>query len=253
MMAGVDLDPAAAFLSAAGITDPTITVAINTLVNDLVGYGIWNKMKAIYPFVGGTAFAHKFNLKDPRDLDAAFRLTFFGGLTHSSNGVLPNGTNGYAETYLATNQMAQSSIHGSFYSRTNLDANRCDMASADLSISGAFGFSLYFRRSGNTQININCTTRILQPVADSLGLILASRTGISSSFIQKNSTQTIINDTANSHINASIKIFLSRVGSTEWGLRQCAFASIGDGLTTSEAANFYTAVQAFQTTLSRNV
>ena len=35
--------------------------------------------------------------------------------------------------------------------------------------------------------------------------------------------------------------------------KQCAFASIGSGLTDTEAANFYTAVQAFQTTLGRNV
>ena len=35
--------------------------------------------------------------------------------------------------------------------------------------------------------------------------------------------------------------------------RQYAFASIGDGLTDAEAANFYTAVQAFQVTLSRNI
>ena len=31
-------------------------------------------MKAIYPFVGGTATTHKFNLKDPADINAAFRL-----------------------------------------------------------------------------------------------------------------------------------------------------------------------------------
>lgn len=251
-MSGVT-DPAQAFLSAAGITDPTITLAINTLVNDLIAYGVWNKMKAIYPFVGGTALTHKFNLKDPRDLDAAFRLTFFGGLTHSSSGVLPNGTNGYAETYLANTQMSQSSIHGSFYSRTNLDANRSDMASGNSSISNFFGFSLYFRRSGNTQININCTTRILQPVADSFGLILASRTGNSSSFIQKNSTQITINDTANSYASTSIKMFRAGDASSDYGLRQCAFASIGDGLSTTEAANLYTAVQAFQTTLGRQV
>jgi len=35
--------------------------------------------------------------------------------------------------------------------------------------------------------------------------------------------------------------------------KQCAFASIGDGLIDTEAANLYTAVQAYQTTLSRNV
>ena len=35
--------------------------------------------------------------------------------------------------------------------------------------------------------------------------------------------------------------------------RQSAFVSIGDGLTDSEAAAFYNAVQAFQTTLGRQV
>jgi hypothetical protein len=35
--------------------------------------------------------------------------------------------------------------------------------------------------------------------------------------------------------------------------RETAFSSIGDGLTDTEAANYYTAVQTFQTTLSRNV
>jgi hypothetical protein len=38
-----------------------------------------------------------------------------------------------------------------------------------------------------------------------------------------------------------------------WSDKECAFASIGDGLTDTEAANFYTAVQAFQTTLNRQV
>jgi hypothetical protein len=55
-------------------------------------------MYAIYPFVGGTASSHKWNLKDPRNLDAAFRLIFNGGMTHSSTGVLFNGTNGWANT-----------------------------------------------------------------------------------------------------------------------------------------------------------
>jgi hypothetical protein len=35
--------------------------------------------------------------------------------------------------------------------------------------------------------------------------------------------------------------------------QECAFASIGDGLTDTEAVNFYTAVQRFQTTLGRQV
>ena len=77
------VDPdAQAFLTAAAITDPTITSAIDTLVVQLKADSIWSKMKALYPFVGGTASTHKYNLKNPLDTDAAFRLVFNGGWTH---------------------------------------------------------------------------------------------------------------------------------------------------------------------------
>ena len=88
MAGGIPLDPdAQAFLNAAGITDATITTAIDTLVIQLKAIGVWNKMKAIYPFVGGTATTHKFNLKNPADTNAAFRLVFFGGVTHDNTGI----------------------------------------------------------------------------------------------------------------------------------------------------------------------
>ena len=54
---GVDPD-AQAFITAASITNPTQQSAVNQLVVDLKGYGVWSKMKAIYPFVGGTASQH---------------------------------------------------------------------------------------------------------------------------------------------------------------------------------------------------
>jgi hypothetical protein len=53
--------------------------------------------------------------------------------------------------------------------------------------------------------------------------------------------------------NANIYVGASNGSSVIYTNRQCAFASIGDGLTDTQASNFYTAVQAFQTTLSRQV
>ncbi len=101
---GVSDADAQAVITAIESTGVTLTTteknACNQLVVDLKGYGIWTKMKALYGFLGGTAGAHKWNWKDPRDLDAAFRLVFNGGWTHSSTGATPNGTNGYADTFL---------------------------------------------------------------------------------------------------------------------------------------------------------
>jgi hypothetical protein len=94
---------AQAFITAAGITNPTQQSAINTLVLGLKADSIWTKMNALYPFVGGTATSHKYNLKDPRDLDAAYRLAFFGGMTHNANGIQGDGGSGYADTFAAIN------------------------------------------------------------------------------------------------------------------------------------------------------
>jgi len=65
--AAVDPD-AQAFITAAGITNPTQQSAINTLVVNLKGYSIWTKFKAIYPVVGGSASSHAVNLKTPGNL-----------------------------------------------------------------------------------------------------------------------------------------------------------------------------------------
>ena len=70
--AGCTDTDALAFLSAAAITDATITSAICGLVTSMKNDGTWAKCNAIYPFVGGTAITHKFNLKNPLDTNAAF-------------------------------------------------------------------------------------------------------------------------------------------------------------------------------------
>jgi hypothetical protein len=46
---------------------------------------------------------------------------------------------------------------------------------------------------------------------------------------------------------------LGGISTALFGNKECAFSSIGDGLTNTEVSNLYTAVQAFNTTLSRNI
>jgi hypothetical protein len=101
-------DPnAQAFLNAAVITDVTQANAINTLVIGLKADGLWTPMQALYPFVGGTATQHKYNLKDPRDLDDAYRIDFSGGEIHNSNGVIFNGINGAGNTHYVNFQTGE--------------------------------------------------------------------------------------------------------------------------------------------------
>jgi hypothetical protein len=258
---------AAAFISAAGITDATQISAINNLVVGLKSDGIWTKMKAIYPFVGGTASTHKYNLKDPRDLDAAFRLVFNGGWTHSSNGATPNGTNGFADTKLnALSVLTQNSTHIAGYSRTNLYpysgsgaqiiagcANSSYSELFDTEYSGGVGnndtFGVYMN---------DFTTGFLRFAnTDTRGLIVGNRNASNSLNLWRNGSKLTSNTNTTSSNLPNFSMYLSALNwsnaANNFSSSQHSFVSIGNGLTDTEAANLYTRVQAYQTALSRNV
>jgi hypothetical protein len=249
---------AQAFITATGISGTNAT-AINTLVIDLKAANIWTKMKALYPIVGGTATAHKFNLKDPRDLDAAFRLVFSGGITHSSNGYLPNGTNAFANTFLVpSTNLTNNNTHVSFYSKTNSAGLYFDLGSG-LATGQYLDLALNITGSIFTDQYNNTTGRITTANLNSQGFYISSRTLSNVFKLFKNSAQLGTTNTGAStgFVSLTSPIYLSalRQGSSNlyYSNRQCAFASIGDGLTDAEALSFYNAVQTFQTTLNRQV
>ena len=78
---------AQAFITTAQISDLTQQVALNNFVILLKQDSLWAKFSAIYPMLGGTSFSTKWNLKDPRDLDAAYRITWIGAPDFKITGV----------------------------------------------------------------------------------------------------------------------------------------------------------------------
>lgn len=255
MAGGISLDPdAQAFLNAAGITDATITTAIDSLVIQLKSFGVWAKLKAIYPFVGGTATTHKFNLKNPADTNAAFRLSFVGGWTHSANGALPNGTNAYADTFLNANTaLTNTSNHLSFYSRTTtVGGVTVEIGCANPNASNFFQLrpAVNFAAGGIVILSFTST-------ANAQGFWLGSKENSALRKAFKNGILETISTLGDTTAYQSLNVFIGARNDNGtaafFSNKECAFASIGDGLTDTEAANYYTAVQAFQTTLSRNV
>ena len=242
-----------AWIAATSETDTTIISALNTLETDLTTYGLTSKIKALYPMVGGTAAKHKFNFMDARDLDAAFRLTFNGGWTHSSTGALPNGTNAFADTFFnpSINNVANSS-HMSFYSRTLVAEAKISMGCYN----GSDYNQLALNFLGTTYCNPNNGGGAVAVSfsSNSQGFFVASRTSATNVFGQRNSTQTTgTATTARNNVSIYVGALNTTTGTQYPSSKESAFASIGNGLTNGEAANFYTAVQAFQTTLSRQV
>lgn len=257
MMAGgsIPLDPdAQAFLTAAGITTPSIIFAINTLVLDLKGYGIWTKMKALYPFVGGTATTHKFNLKDPQDTNAAFRLAFVGGWTHSATGALPNGVNAYADTFFIPNTHfnANTDIHISYYSGTNsVGGNRIDMGAIQASPTRIVDLTSSYTTLGSfTQLSGSAFLSFAN--TDTRGHYIGNRVGNEMRLVKDGVVQAQDLSSTPGGL-PTINIRIGQRNNDIYSNRECRLSSIGDGMSVAELSNYYTAVQSFQTTLGRQV
>jgi hypothetical protein len=259
MAGGQPLDPdAVAFLTAAGITDATITTAINTLVIQLKAIGVWTKLKAVYPFVGGTATTHKFNLKNPVDSDAAFRLAFAGGWTHTPNGIQGNGANTFANTFYVPNTECNSQNNSiAAYIRNNVGESKYDMVTSN-DAGGAtslFGLISLYALAGNQSFYFNGAS-LATLVGDSRGL-WQGFTDASVNRFYRNSGQIATSALGVNAISTSSLYIGANNGGGTLGFvasKQFAFASMGGTkLTTTEAANYYTAVQSFQTTLNRQV
>ena len=252
-----DVD-AANFISAALLTDSTQKSAINQLVLDFKAAGIWPKMQAIYPYIGGSATTHKWNLKNPLDTDGAFRGTFSGTVTHDANGITPNGTTGYMDTKLnGSTQSLNNDSHLSVYVRTNSAAadkteiNAYNGASAYWGIkardTGDITFNGIYRFTADGFISVASNT-------DSSGFYTLVRRSSSDAESYKNGASTGTTTTTSQSIPSStVKVGARGDGTASFSDRNIAFASIGTALTDAEVTAFHTAVQAYQTTLSRQV
>ena len=199
----------------------------------------------------------KYNLVNPVDSDAAFRLVFNGGWTHSSNGATPNGTNGYADTKLVPSSvLAQNSASVGAYLRTDNIGNYCDIGSSDNPTYNN-GLYLFYNVAGNKDYSRNNNdSGAGGTTTASSGFIVNKRTVFSDMKVIRNNSLILSNGNPTTGRSTSPILIsaMNRGGTIElYSNRQTAFNFVSDGLTDTEAANLYTRVQAFQTSLSRQV
>jgi hypothetical protein len=239
---------AQAFITAAGITDATQQSAVNQLVLDLKSANIWTKMKAIYPIVGGSASSHAVNLKTP----GTYNLTFSTGWGHASTGMTP--TNAYANTFFnPLTQLTATSTHLSYYSRTATPVG----STIEIGVNNGGANYLHIRTAANFVSGANTVILAFTSTASALGFWVGSKRSYTDREVYKNGNSeatSLVNDSS-AYINANMYLgAANQIGTaTNYSNKECAFASIGDGLTDTESSNLYTAVQNYQTTLGRQV
>lgn len=249
---GVDPD-AQAFITAASITNPTQQSAINTLVTDLKGYSLWTKFKVILPFVGGNASAHAVNLKSP----GTFNSTFASGWTHSANGIQSNGAT-YMNTLfnMSTQITSVNNWAAGFYSNLWVSGN-VDMG-ADVGINNFYFTSKSPGLFGVNTARFNFNDAIQFTDTTGTGFYLGTRNSSSNGKAYKNGTEVANLNNANAGSFANFNVYLgalNRNGTASYGtnVRYAFFFIANASFNSTEQANFYTAVQAYQTTLGRQV
>lgn len=235
------------FIDSAGLNDNRQKSAINTFVKELKDSSLWPAFAAIYPMVGASAASTKWNLKDPRDLDQAYRLTFEGKPVYTNTGVLFSTISDYADTHLNDSIMVYNDNSISYYSETQNTISGYDMGCSDIGFpanemaiyhtsdaSNWFGYFDWGPKPANTK-----------------GLFMFSATAYN---VTRYENGIVVNSSGKSPGIGftGYPVLIGKVSEAPTcGQRVCGLATIGRGLTDAQALTFYNIVQNFETALGR--
>jgi hypothetical protein len=203
------------------------------------------------------AAAYKYNLKDPQDTDAAFRLKIFGTWTFTPTGATPNGTNAYMDTgFNPSTNLTIPSSHQSQYQRNNASDSGFrgvwDGGGASLRLEFAVNSGSF---SGNCAYWSNGAGGFPSLIANSNGLILARSLSAGISFYRNGTSfASGTSSTANfPNRNYWLGALNNNGSASFYSNMPFSWFSLGDGLTDAEAATLYTIVQQFQVNWNRAV
>jgi hypothetical protein len=247
-ISGVDADWLAYYnrvIAAGGSLTSTEQAATLQLVIDLKANSLWTPMKAIYPMVGSSAAACAQNLKSSN-----FTGTFSSGWTFASTGVNGNGTSAYFDTNcIITSDLPSSNYGVGFYKRST---NTTQAADIGRDLSNLNIYSKYSADGRTYHRGIGATPDNYTQTPNNGFYHQYGKTADSTAFY--NSTKKLTG-TAGNTTNSGLSLCLAGLIFTPTGFNpsQYTFLFTSESLTDTKASNFYTAVQAFQTTLSRQV
>ena len=190
-------------------------------------------------------------MKNPLDTNAAYRLTFTGGWTHSATGMKPNGTNAFANTWIFASLLSAGN-HLSYYSRDTTTAGTvCEI--------GAFSVSTFLQLRARVNYASGAAASVVNfsATGNSQGLWTGTKRSNSDREGYKNGASQTTVTTLDAAAEPNFTLYVGArndAGSANlYSTKECAFAAIGTGLTDTDVSNMYTAVQAYQTTLGRQV
>ena len=256
------------FITNVGITDLTEQSALNTFVIGLKGAGLWSLIYFMHVYLGSIASKQKYNLVNPVDADSAFRLQFNGGWTHSATGATPNGVNAWADTFFDPSLNLNTTDFASwgYYSRTD-SAVASEYVMGSNSGSTQAACALIARRNTNQRFAIadfpsgtNYRSATDSLSTDGRGFFVGCVDGPNTKLFV-NGTQVAANSTVT--VNGALGSYAPVIGAIRadsggpvivgYTDKECALDFVAKKLTNAQVLSLTNLVQAFQTSLSRQV
>lgn len=245
-----DADAQSYFTANTAITSSADKNAINTFYLGLKTDGIYSLLNGMHLPIWQNASNNKWNLINPVDTDAGYRLTYATGMLHEVNGIRGNGTSAYANTYFlpSTNNYDNQS----FGAYCTIDNNNSGVImGVNISTAGSPATNMQPRNSTNAfRQQMSSTTVGSVANSSSLGFFQIVRTSGTSIFNVKNSTVTTVSLTGTDIINKNLYYLAQNVNDTSvinYSTKRVAFSYFGQALTTTQATNFYNRVQTLMT------
>lgn len=250
--AGIALPaPVAAYIAAAGITNPTEKTAVTNLYNSLVSAGVYSRFDRLQPISPSSLSAAAFDL-----VTATATITWVNSPTDAASGVTFDGATQYG---LDVQTMDQYPIYGL--------AN--DQGSAGIYVTGTgsgsgirqlmgAGALNGFQRSGTGNMNLNLKSGGQSPgVLFSTGFWAANKFTSSNFSMYKNGSLIGNSSVPSSGTAPAIQMAWGCLNTGGNFIRflseTIAFGYVGGSFTDAEQAQISTIVNAYQTALSRNV
>jgi len=255
----IDTSALGKFIKATGIVDTKLKANLDSLITRARRHGWWDLCNVIYPLAGGTQGSCKYNLKDPRDADAAFRLSFIGGTWIFTFIAANPGATGYGYTYFnPSTQIADpNSCHLSVYSMDDVPggADNADIGAYDDSAHLGFYLSTrdtYPDSSGKPLAEISKS--VFQGTSQNgAGFFLTTKTSASNASLYWGSSLVGQDSTAGSGNLPNLDLFICNqnfTGSAEpydagFSQRGFAFITIGSGINNTIEALMYLDISDF--------
>jgi len=260
-----------AFIAAASLSDATEKEAVSEFVTDLKAINATQAdfinfdtpassvLRASYPLLGSATAKQKFNLIDPRDLDAAFRLTFADDAAgdHTSAGYILNNSSKYADTHLVpATHLTEDNTHLAIYMCDTGEVGTRGLIGCQQTGKGVYMYSyIYATNRTNTVMYSDAINAVYDFIPSAEGLQVGSRTAVNYLSSFKNGKKLTSNAGSDTGALPTNSIFIgSRNGATiAYGNGTVGYSSVGAGITDAANILYWEAVRKFMVKIGRRI